>query len=177
MTATAPVHAHRASRLWSHVTDGGHCWGRLVVRPVGRTLWSARTLVVFAPGTDRRERTLLRAWHAWGTVGAVVAIVVMAAASPVTGPMTGVGLCLGLAVYGAGFAVFGVATRRLRPLVRSLTVTTFHGNGRPEVHGDARLLAVGLDTLSVLETAMRAGRVTPVEFELVWADVWRSLPR
>ncbi|OIH94112.1 hypothetical protein BIU90_06280 [Curtobacterium sp. MCBA15_001] len=177
MTATMPAHAHRASRLVTRVTDGAHCWGRLSERPVGRTMWSTRTLVVFAPGTDRRERALLRAWHAWGTVGAVLGVVAMAATASVTGPLTLAGLAVGAVVYGSGFAVLGAATRRLRPLVRSCTVTTFHGNGRPEVHGDVRLLTVGLDTLSLLETALRSGRITPVEFELAWSDVWRSMPR
>lgn len=177
MTATVAADVRRASRLWSLVVDGTHCWGRLAVRPVGRTLWSGRTLVVFAPGTSRHERTLLRAWHAWGTVGAVLAIAAMAATSAVTDTVTMPGLAVGLLVYGAGFAVLGSATRRSRRTVRTLTVTTFHGNGRPEVHGDHRLLALALDTLSAMETALRDDRVTPLEFELVWGDVWRSLPR
>lgn len=177
MTATAVAGVTRASRVWHRLADGPHRWGRLSVRPVGRTLWSGRTLVVFAPGTDRRERALLRAWHAWGTAGAVLALVAMAATSAATGTVTMPGLAVGLLLYGAGFAVLGAATRRLRRSIRTLTVTTFHGNGLPEVHGDARLLSLASDTLSTTETALLDGQITPLEFELVWGDVWRSLPR
>ncbi|MFJ3385181.1 MULTISPECIES: DUF6611 family protein [unclassified Curtobacterium] len=176
MTATVAADVSRASRAWSRVVDGPHRWGRLSVRPVSRTLWSGRTLVVFAPGADRRERTLLRARHGWGTAGAVLALVVMAGTSVATGTVTMPGLAVGLLVYGAGFAVLGTATRRLRRTVRTLTVTTFHGNARPEVHGDVRLLSLALDTLTVTEAALRDGRITPLEFELVWGDVWCSLP-
>jgi len=65
----------------ARVTDGQHRWGRLTVRPVDRTLWSSRTLTVFAPGTSRRESAWLRAWHAWVVVGAAAAVVTLAATS------------------------------------------------------------------------------------------------
>jgi len=65
----------------ARVTDGQHRWGRLTVRPVDRTLWSSRTLTVFAPGTSRRESAWLRAWHAWVVVVAAAAVVTLAATS------------------------------------------------------------------------------------------------
>lgn len=161
-----------AAGVRTRVLEGQHRWGRLSVRPVSRTMWSARTLVVFPPGADTRERVLLRAWHAWGVVGAVLAVVVMAAATP--RPV--LGMVAGCAVYAAGFVLLGRATRRLRPLVRTLTVTTYYGNGRPEVHGDARLLSGSLDALAVTEDALARRRIDPVTFEAVWADVWNTLP-
>lgn len=149
-----------------------HVWGREIVHPAGRTLWSSRTLVVFPPGTNTRERILLRALHAWGVAGALPALGVMAA---LNGSALG-GTVAAAALYGSGFLVLRRATRRTRPSVRTLTVTTFHGGGRPRGHGDARLLAGSLDALVVYERAALAGTISAVEFELLWADVWSSLP-
>lgn len=149
-----------------------HVWGRETVQPAGRTLWSSRTLVVFPPGTSPRERFLLRALHVWGVVGSLPALCVMAA-------LNGTalwGITAALALYGSGFLVLRRATRRTRPSVRTLTVTTFHGGGSPRGHGDARLLAGLLDALLVSERAALAGRISAIEFELLWADVWNALP-
>ncbi|PZE64817.1 SoxR reducing system RseC family protein [Curtobacterium sp. MCBD17_021] len=156
----------------TRVVDGPHRWGRLDVRPVGRTMWATRTLVVYPPGTDRRERALLRAAHSWPLAGLVLTGVVAVTwtAAPALGAV------VGLVGYALGFLVLRWATRRVRPLVRALTVTTFHGNGRPEVHGDARLMAVALGALSSGEDELRAGRTDPVGFEAVWAEVWNALP-
>jgi hypothetical protein len=156
----------------TRIVEGPHRWGRLDIRPVGRTMWATRTLVVHPPGTDRRERAVLRAAHAWPLVGLVLTAVVtvMWTAAP------SVGTVVGLAAYALGFLVLRRCTRRLRPLVRALTVTTFHGSGRPEVHGDARLMAVALDALSSAEDALRAGRIDPVAFEATWVTVWNALP-
>lgn len=161
------------SDVRSRVVDGPHVWGRYAVRPVDRTMWSTRTLVVYPPGTTRGERAVLRAWSAWPALGALVAIGVMAALAPHAA--LGTGAAVGL--YAAGFLVLGRAARRLRPGVRTLTVTTFHGNGRPEVHGDVRLLGASLDGLTVPERALRQGAIRPVDFEAIWADVWNDLPR
>ncbi|PYY35511.1 MULTISPECIES: DUF6611 family protein [unclassified Curtobacterium] len=57
----------------TRIVDGAHRSGRLDVRPVGRTTWETRTLVVHPPGTDRHERLLLRFAHAWPLAGLVVA--------------------------------------------------------------------------------------------------------
>lgn len=147
-------------------------WGRERVQPVGRTLGSSRTLVVFPPGTSVRERLLLRLLHGWGILGALAGIGVMAALNG----RTVLGIGSALAVYGLGYAVLLRATRRTRPSVRTLVVTTFHGEGHSRVHGDRRLLAASLDALLVSERLVRAGRMSPVDFELVWADVWASMP-
>jgi len=156
----------------TRIVDGPHRWGRLDVRPVGRTMWETRTLVVYPPGTDRHERLLLRLAHAWPLAGVVVAGAATVAwtSAPVLGAL------VGFALYALGFLVLRSATRRLRPLVRSLTVTTFHGSGRPEVHGQVHLFAVSLDALSAFEDALRAGRVDAVAFEAAWGHVWNALP-
>lgn len=150
---------------------GPHTWGSYVVRPVGRTLWASRTVTVFPPGTTPVERALLRARHAWPVGGAVLVVAVLVLSG---GSVPGVGAALGCVA--AGFVPLARATRRTRPRVRSVTVTTFFGNGRPEVHGDVRLLTRTVDTLCLLDRAARAGLVQPVDFEAVWADVYASLP-
>lgn len=156
----------------TRIVDGPHRWGRLDVRPVGRTMWATRTLVVHAPGTDRREGMLLRAVRVWPFVGLVLAgaVTVAAQSAPAAGAAVGLGL------YALVHVLLLRATRRLRPLVRQLTVTTFHGNGRPEVHGDVDLFAVSVDALTAYEDALRAGRVDAVAFEAAWAHVWNALP-
>jgi len=164
MSATT---AHR-----SRASHGVHRWGRYTEHPVSRTMWSSRTLVVFAPGTTTQEAVLLRAWHVWPVLGAVVAVVVMLTLDH----PRGIGLAAAAGVYALGFGVLGAGTRRTRPQVRSLTTTVFHGNGRPEVHGDVRLLGGSLDALLLVELARRAGEVDRVGFEVAWADVWTALP-
>ncbi|WIE65102.1 hypothetical protein DEI99_000820 [Curtobacterium sp. MCLR17_036] len=158
--------------LRSRSLPGPHLWGWYSVRPVSRAMWSSRTLTVFPPGTTPAECWRLRAWHVWPALGALLVVVVLA----VTVDRPGPGIIIGLVLYALGFVVLDRATRTLRPRVRTLTVTTFHGGDRPEVHGDERLLAGSLDALSILERALRAHRIGPVDFELVWADVWDALP-
>ncbi|MBF4581610.1 hypothetical protein ITJ54_02900 [Curtobacterium sp. VKM Ac-2865] len=164
MSATTAHHT-RAAR-------GVHRWGRYTEHPVSRTMWSSRTLVVFAPGTTTRDAVFLRAWHVWPVLGAVVSVVVMLALDH----PRGLGLAAAAGVYALGFGVLGAGTRRTRLQVRSLTTTVFHGNGRPEVHGDVTLLENSLDALLLVERARRSGGVDRVGFEVVWADVWTALP-
>lgn len=164
MSASFPVRA--PSRC------GAHLWGSYTVRPVGRTLWSSRTLTLHPPGTTSRERALLRAWHGWPVAGSIAVLLLLALTS--SSPL---GLFLGVGAYVAGFVVLGRLTRRVRPRVRTVTVTVFHGGERPETHGDARFLSEALDTLCLLERALCAGHVLPVDFESVWADVYELVPR
>ena len=142
------------------------------MQPVTRTLWSGRTLEVHPPGTTTGELVLLRALQAWGVGGAVAAMGVVVALHdrPVVGAVVAVVL------YAAGFAVLARMTRRTRPGVRTVTVTVFHGNGHPEVHGDVRLLETSLDLLCLAETAVRRGQLSRVEYELVWGRVWSAMP-
>ncbi|UFU15620.1 hypothetical protein LQK89_08005 [Curtobacterium sp. C1] len=152
--------------------QGEHLWGRYTVQPVTRALWSAQTLEVYPPGTNATELLFLRAWHAWRLGGPLTAAVLLLVLHD--RPFVAVGLAVTLNVV--GFLVLARATRRTRPAVRTLTVTTFHGNGRPEEHGDRRLFDGSLDALTVLERAHRQDRVGRVEFELVWGDVWDAIP-
>ncbi|KTR50837.1 hypothetical protein NS359_12920 [Curtobacterium oceanosedimentum] len=151
---------------------GWHPWGRCSVQPVTRALWSGRTLEVHAPGTTTGELLLLRALQVWGAAGALVAVALVVALHRVPA----VGVVVAVLVYVVGFVLLGRATRRVRPGVRTLTVTVFHGNGRPEVHGDVRLLEASLDLLCLVEDAVRRGQVSRVEYEQVWGQVWRSMP-
>ncbi|PZF59639.1 hypothetical protein DEJ23_00955 [Curtobacterium sp. MCSS17_008] len=159
-------HPHRTRRI------GWHPWGRCTVQPVTRALWSGRTLEVHAPGTTAGELLLLRTLQVWGVGGALVAVGAVLALHHA--PAIGVGV--GVLVYVAGFVLLARATRRVRPGVRTLTVTVFHGNGRPEVHGDVRLLEASLDLMCLAEAAVRRGRVSRVEYEHVWGQVWLAMP-
>ncbi|MCL9664542.1 hypothetical protein L2091_04770 [Curtobacterium albidum] len=159
-------HAHRTRRT------GWHPWGRCTVQPVTRALWSGRTLEVHAPGTTAGELLLLRTLQVWGATGALVAVALVVALHRAPA----VGLVVAVLLYAAGFVLLVWVTRRVRPGVRTLTVTVFHGNGRPEVHGDVRLLEASLDLLCLVEDAVRRGQVSRVEYEQVWGQVWRSMP-
>lgn len=151
---------------------GWHPWGRCTVQPVTRALWSGRTLEVHAPGTTAGELLLLRTLQVWGAGGALVAVGLVVALHRV--PV--VGVVAAVLVYVAGFVLLTRGTRRVRPGVRTLTVTVFHGNDRPEVHGDVRLLDASLDLLCLAEDAVRRGQVSRVEYEQVWGQVWRAMP-
>ena len=142
------------------------------MQPVSRALWSGRTLEVHAPGTTAGELLLLRTLQVWGAAGALVAVALVVALHRAPA----VGLVVAVLLYAAGFVLLVRVTRRVRPGVRTLTITVFHGNGRPEVHGDARLLEASLDLLCLVEDAVRRGQVSRVEYEQVWGQVWRSMP-
>ncbi|WP_144761157.1 DUF6611 family protein [Curtobacterium sp. 9128] len=154
----------------ARVLHGPHVWGRLEDRPVTRAMVSSRTLVVFPPGTDTRERLLLGAWHHWFLVGAVVAVAVIAATSASVA-----GFVAAMVVDAAGFVVLGRCTRRVRPLVRTITVTTFHGYGGPEVRGEVQRLLRAHEALTLAEVSVHSGAIAPAEFEAAWGVVWRSL--
>lgn len=163
---------HRDRHPYPTRRTGWHPWGRCTVRPVTRALWSGRTLEVHAPGTTAGELLLLRALQVWGAGGALVAVGLVAALHRAPA----VGVVVAVLVYVAGFVLLTRVTRRVRPGVRTLTVTVFHGSGLPEVHGDVRLLEASLDLLCLVEDAVRRGQASRVEYEQVWGQVWRAMP-
>jgi hypothetical protein len=180
MTAVGMHGAHRSrsvgrvlGRVVGRVLDGEHVWGTVTVRPVSRTLWSSRRLVLYPPGTNRRERQVLRLWAAMPVLAPMLVVVAMAVCA---GTPAWIGLCVGVVVALTACAVVGVACRRLRVRMRALTVTTFLGGPEPEVHGDAELMARLMDVLTALEEARRLGAVDAVEFELAWAAAYRAVP-
>lgn len=150
-----------------------HLWGAYEVRPVGRGLTGDVHLLVHPPGTDARERRWLRLLRDWPVGGAFAVAVLMVLLSWTPGVVS-----LGTAalVYTLGWVVVLAATRRTRPLVRHLRTSTFLGEDRPVVVGDTELQRVTYAYLCELETALRTGSISPVEFEQGWGEAWRALP-
>jgi hypothetical protein len=183
VTTTAhqhPAPEHLATRLRGvaaraaiRVTEGPHRWGGLDVNPGGRGGWSRTRLVVYPPGTNAAERRRLSAWRAWPVLGAFLAILMLVALASLPQLVSFFGA---VAFYVLGFVATGVWTRRLRPRIRTLTTSVVTVGGGITCYGDVRLLHRIANDFVELDDDVAAGRVSPVEYEARWAELYARVP-
>ncbi|CAN5249558.1 hypothetical protein BH09ACT6_BH09ACT6_26950 [soil metagenome] len=162
-----------AWRLVEQLCEGPHRWGRVDVTPTARTTWNRTRLTVYPPGTNAAERRALQFHRSWPTGGAVVALLLILALSRWT-PLAATAVAA--SVYAAGIGAGAVATRRLRPQVRRLTIVTVPLGGRVESLGDTRFFAWATDRLRVLDSLHSQGLLTTPEYEAGWAEIYTALP-
>jgi hypothetical protein len=146
----------------------GSRWGSLVGGPLG---YGGRhySLVVFPPGTNGRERWLLRTWRWWRYVGPLLAAVVLGE----------VGDQVGFAQASVVAAVAFVAPllwlrRALRRPRRDLAVVHAEvGLGPSSAIGLVRYrrLVSLSSTLADAERALDRGELTPLDFQRIWGAV------
>lgn len=146
----------------------GSRWGSLAGGPV-RVGGRQYQLVVFPPGTDDRERRLLRLWRAWPVAGALLAL---AALVVLRRP---VGLPAALVVAPAVFlGPFLWLRRTLRRQRRDLVVVRadyLYGPGTPkDLARCKRVVALGSRLIDA-ERAFDDGELTPVDFQRIWGEV------
>lgn len=170
--ASSP-HPSRLTRILNRLSDGEHLWGTVDVSPANRSVWSRTHLTVYAPGTSRSERRLLRIVHAWPLIGAVLGLLLMIAFHVLPAPEA---FAIGLALYAAGFWPLMRVTRRLRAGSRHLVVAVVDIGDRYELTGDLELMRACLQVLREMDRALTLGAITPVEFEACWSDIYRLLP-
>jgi hypothetical protein len=126
-------------------------------------------LVVFPPGTDGRERWLLRAGQWWPFAGLWPALVVLGVLSTPVGlpsaTMAATAMFLGPLVW---------LRRTVRRARRDLCVVHADLGFGPRTADDAerckRLLSLAWDATRA-ERALDRGELTPLEFQRVWGEV------
>jgi hypothetical protein len=149
-------------------------WGSLGGGPV-RYGGRHYRLVVYPPGTDDRERWLLRTTQWWPGGGVLLA---MAAFGILGGP---VGLPVAFAVAAALYLGPLLAARHaVRRARRDLSVVHAESLWGPGTAADLALCrqVVSLSsTLTEAERALDRGQLTPVDFQQIWGDVHAEAKR
>lgn len=156
-------------RAWRQALDGDRVWGHIDIRP-DRFGVTRYRLVVYPPGigeSERRRVRLARGWPLWGTAMWVVAEIW---GNQLTGPWTTLAISTTL-VLGAGLVAVAMAGDT-RHLVRSICASTMVGY-RDRI---AEAAAERLKTLAVrlleADDALRDGRLTRAQHEMIWWQVY-----
>jgi hypothetical protein len=146
----------------------GRRWGSLAGGPV-RFGGRHYRLVVYPPGTDDRERWLLRAAQWWPGGGGLVAVTAFGIHCGVVGVPTA--LTLAAALFLGPLLAVRHAVRRAR---RDLSVVHAEYLWGPGTVADLarchRVVSLS-STLTDAEHALDRGELNPVDFQRIWGDV------
>jgi uncharacterized protein DUF6611 len=146
----------------------GSRWGSLSGGQV-RTGGRHYRLVVLPPGTDARERWLLRAWQWWPAAAALPALAVAGALSAPIGIPGALGLAAALAV--GPHAWLRRSVRRVRRDLCVVHADHIYGpTARADLARCLRLVTLAR-TVTDAERALDRGELTPVGFQRVWGEV------
>ena len=143
----------------------GHTWGTLHVGHGGQ--WVKHQLVIHPPGITDTQRTALRIRDTAPVWAPASWLVVWAVAA-------GIGVPPMIALTGAALLVIPAlvwsarAASRTRRQVRHLTVWTGPGEDLCAERRRARLRDIA-DELRRADVDLRAGRISPVDHEIIWA--------
>jgi hypothetical protein len=146
----------------------GSRWGSLAGGPV-RSGGRQYRLVVFPPGTDGRERWLLRLWHTWPAAGALLATVLLGELGDAVDLTAG--LTASAAFFLAPLLWLRHALRRPRRDLVVVHADYLHGPGSPADLARCRRVVSLYSMLTDAEQALDRGELAPVEFQRVWGDV------
>lgn len=147
---------------------GGHRWGSL---HGGQLFYGGRhyRLVVYPPGTDGRERLLLRAWLACPLTGTISAAVIVLLLTNLVGTPTA--LAAGAALWVAGYLGLRHQVRRQRSHLCVVHAEYLNGAGTRAEFDRCRQLVDLASTLAAAESAATRDEVSQVEFECLWGVV------
>ena len=126
-------------------------------------------LVVLPPGTDTRERWLLRAWHWWPVAGLLPALATAGAVSAETGIPGALGVATAF-LLGPHLWLRHTVRRARRDLCVVQADLAFGPSGPDDLARCKRLLSLAR-TATAAERALDRGELTPVEFQRVWGEV------
>ena len=151
--------------------QGDRAWGGLDVRPSRGGVVHYR-LTVYPPGTNAHERMLHRIWRSW----------------PVAGGVLWIALMLVFGVFASASQAFWAATvtiaaataatawgTRSRPRPRRLTALLVDDAGGRLVAGRFVELRAAFEQLEAAELRRQAGRISAVQFEVRWSEVFAGL--
>jgi hypothetical protein len=178
--AGGPPRSDASPRRWVRPVRrwvlGDHPWGRLEIRVLDRTgTLVQHVLVVYPPGTNDGERVALwfaRSWPWAGAVGGIGVLMVLGDAVQ-AGPL----LVMVGATYAAGVLVGLRMTRRVRPRVRRVSVTTPCDACPRSADGRLAILRRATRALDDLDGRAARGECDPVHYEAAWARIYAALGR
>lgn len=129
----------------------------------------AYRLVVYPPGTDGRERWLLRLWRGWPFGGALLTLV---AVGELGGPVGLPGaLVLALALFLGPLLWLRHTVRRQRRDLAVVRAEYLFGPGTAADLARCKRVVGLSSTLLEAERAFDRGELTPVDFQRIWGDV------
>jgi|SRR4051812_39399290 hypothetical protein len=133
-----------------------------------RTGGRAYRLVVFPPGTEGRERWLLRLWRGWPFSGALLAVVTV---GELGGPVGLPGaLVLGLAFFLGPLLWLRHTVRRQRRDLAVVRAEYLFGPGTPADLARCKRVVGLSSTLLDAERAFDRGELSPVDFQRIWGE-------
>jgi hypothetical protein len=146
----------------------GSRWGSLVgaALPYGGREYR---LVVYPPGTDHRERWLLRTLQWWPSTGALFAVVAFAVLGDRAGLLVSLGLAL--ALFLGPLLWLRHAVRRPRRDLAIVHADYLVDPGTPEDLARCLRVVSLSSTLVDAERALDRGELTPVDFQRLWGEV------
>jgi len=152
--------------------SNAHPWGLLETTVPVRYGWRSLRLMVYPPGVNAAQRRLLWLDRNIPIIAAILVLAAMLVLVPAVPPLA----LLLLVPVGAGI-IIGVRrlTQRLRLSVRVLSVAQLDIHGSTRTYGDGDLLNRCVDELCDMDRARLADRITPVEYERRWAEVYDAL--
>ncbi|AZG47783.1 DUF6611 family protein [Gordonia insulae] len=168
MTPTTLTHA---SGLWSRVLTGPDTWGTLRVGYARH--WAQYRVAVYPPGIDDGQRVRLRAWRAAPVWGFLLWLAVWTAFAAI-GVGYAVSIPASIVITALVIARSAAAASTTRRFVRQMTVWTGEGEEPTSSIERDRLLRM-VDLLRRTDADLRAGRISPVEHETVWAGCYAEL--
>jgi hypothetical protein len=146
----------------------GFRWGSLGGGPV-RVGGRHYRLVVFPPGTDDRERWLLRLWLGWPIGGALLTLVTMGELAAPVGLPVAVALATSL-FLGPLLWLRRTVRRPLRDLVVVHAEYVFGPGTRADLARCKQLVSLSSRLIDA-ERALDGGELAPVDFQRIWGDV------
>ena len=129
----------------------------------------AYRLVVYPPGTDDRDRWLLRTLQWWSSGGALVAVLAFALLGDPAGPPVALGLAV--ALFLGPFLWLRHTVRRQRRGLAVVHADCLVEPGTPADLARCRRVVSLSSTLVDAERAFDRGELTPVDFQRIWGDV------
>lgn len=152
--------------------DGENRWGfvRIQVDRFGVTRYG---LVVYPPGISEAERRRLRVWRGAPVWGAALWVVTQILLAPVLGPWPALTITTSVVT---GLVV--IALRRaggLRASVRMICVVTMPGYTTEAMVADRERLRAMAATLLDADERVDAQRMSPLDHEALWWQVYDQL--
>lgn len=152
---------------------GGSSWGRFDVWP-SRYGFTHVRLIVLPPGTNRSERTLLALWRSAPVLAALAGFGALLLGDLAGLPALGARV-LGLVAASAALGGPALASRRLRPLVRTRLGGVDDVAGWARCVGDTAEIERWSAVLIAADAALRTGAITVPQHEVVWSEAWCAL--
>ena len=152
--------------------SGSSRWGYVQVGYARH--WVCHRLVVYPPGISEHEVRWMRIWRAAPFI-AVAVVLASAYVAETVGDAGLAGLFVGIVLALALVAVVEHQTHRVRTQTRTLEAWTGYG-ADAAARSTRREICVRAAVLRDADSRLRAGAITPVEHEMIWARCHGAIP-